>query len=78
MIEVNAYMLENNLFYNEIDYVFYNNIKYMLLVNENDINDICIKKIKIINNEEYISVIDDDEFAKVSEILINKNKDLID
>ena len=78
MIEVNAYMLENNLFYNEIDYVFYNNIKYMLLVNENDINDICIRKIKIINNEEYISVIDDDEFAKVSEILINKNKDLID
>ncbi len=78
MIEVNAYMLENNLFYNEIDYVFYNNIKYMLLVNENDINDICIRKIKIINNEEYISVIDDDEFSKVSEILINKNKDLID
>lgn len=78
MIEVNAYMLENNLFYNEIDYVFYNNIKYMLLVNENDINDICIRKVKIINNEEYISVIDDDEFAKVSEILINKNKDLID
>lgn len=78
MIEVNAYMLENNLFYNEIDYVFYNNIKYMLLVNENDINDICIRKVKIINNEEYISVIDDDEFSKVSEILINKNKDLID
>lgn len=78
MIEVNAYMLENNLYYNEIDYVFYNDIKYMLLVNENDINDICIRKIKIINNEEYISVIDDDEFAKVSEILINKNKDLID
>lgn len=78
MIEVNAYMLENNLYYNEIDYVFYNNVKYMLLVNENDINDICIRKIKIINNEEYISVIDDDEFAKVSEILINKNKDLID
>ena len=77
MIEVNAYMLENNLYYNEIDYVYYNDIKYMLLVNENDINDRCIRKLKIIDGDEYISVLDDEEFAKVSELLINKNKELI-
>ena len=77
MIEVNAYMLENGLYYNEIDYVYYNDEKYMLLANEDDINDVCIRKMKIINNEEYISVINDDEFSKVSEILINKNKDLV-
>ena len=77
MIEVNAYMLENGLYYNEIDYVYYNDEKYMLLANEDDINDVCIRKMKIINNEEYISFINNDEFSKVSEILINKNKDLV-
>ena len=77
MIEVNAYMLEDNNYYNEIDSVFYNDVKYMLLANENNLNDICIRKVERINNDDYISVIDDSELEKVREVLINKNKDLI-
>lgn len=76
-MEVKSYKLENDNYYNEIDQVYYNDIKYMLLANENDINDICIRKMIIIDNDEYISTIEEKEFNKVREILIDKNKDLL-
>ena len=76
-MEVKSYKLENDNYYNEIDQVYYNNIKYMLLANENDINDICIRKMIIIDNDEYISTIEEKEFNKVREILIDKNKGLL-
>lgn len=76
-MEVKSYKLENDNYYNEIDQVYYNDIKYMLLANENDINDICIRKMIIIDNDEYISTIEEKEFNKVREILIDKNKGLL-
>ena len=76
-MEVKSYKLENDNYYNEIDQVYYNDIKYMLLANENDINDICIRKMIIIDDDEYISTIEEKEFNKVREILIDKNKGLL-
>ena len=76
-MEVKSYKLETDKYYDESDQVYYNDIKYMLLTNENDINDICIRKMIIIDNDEYISTIEEKEFNKVREILIDKNKDLL-
>ena len=76
MVEVDAYLLENDEYYNEIDSVYYNDTKYVLLANENDSNDVCIRKVEVKGNEDYISVIDSKEFDKVCEILINKNEAL--
>ena len=77
MKEVNAYLLEDNEYYNEIDSVYYNDKKYMLLVNENNYKDMCIRKLEVRDGEEYILTINSDEFDKVKEILLDKNKSLL-
>ena len=77
-MKVKAYKLEDDNYYNEIDQVYYNDIKYMLLANENDISDICMRKMIIVDDEEYISTLEDKEFNIVKEILINKNRALFD
>lgn len=78
MIEVNAYLLENDEYYNELDSVYYNDKKYMLLANENNTKDMCIRRLEVRDGNDYILTLDSDEFEKVREILINKNKDLLD
>ena len=76
MVQVKAYLLENEHYYNEIDSVYYNDTKYMLLANEDDQDDICIRKFIHVNDEDCLSLLTDDEFEKVREILIDKNKAL--
>ena len=78
MIEVNAYLLENNEYYNEIDSVYYDDKKYMLLVNENNNHDVCIRRLEIRDGEDYIITLNDTELDKVKELLLDKNKALFD
>ena len=78
MIEVNAYLLENNEYYNEIDSVYYDDKKYMLLVNENNNRDVCIRRLEIRDGEDYIITLNDTELDKVKELLLDKNKALFD
>ena len=77
MIDVNTVVLENGIEYTEIDDVIYNNIRYVLLSNVNDVKDSCIRKITIQDDEEYISRLDsDNEFDIILNLFVEKNKAL--
>lgn len=77
MIDINTIVLENGVEYTEVDYLTYNNIKYVLLSNINNVKDSCIRKISIINNEEYLSRLEDDkEFEVILDLFVQKNKAL--
>lgn len=77
MIEINTVILENGIEYTEVDDIVYDNVKYILLSNINDVKDSCIRKIIILNNEEYISKLDSDrEFDIVLSLFMEKNKAL--
>ena len=77
MKDVNVFTLENGVEYIEIDQLFYNNIKYVLLCNMNNVKDSCIKKILLRDNLEYISELDSDsEFDVVLKMFVEKNKTL--
>ena len=64
--------LENNIEYSIIDTMIINNITYYYLTNPTDVEDFCIRKIIIENNEELVVGLDDEkefdialtEFAK--------------
>lgn len=77
MIDVNTYILENGIEYTEVDTLEYNNNKYILLSNINNVKDSCIRKLIIENNEEYIYRLDNDsEFDTILNLFIEKNKAL--
>lgn len=77
VIDVSTYMLENGIEYTEIDNLEYNNNKYILLSNINNVKDSCIRKLVIEDNEEYIYRLEDDkEFDVVLNLFIEKNKAL--
>lgn len=77
MIDINTVILENGLEYNEIDDLVYNDIKYVLLSNINDVKDSCIRKIIINDDEKYISRLEDDnEFDMILGLFIKKNATL--
>ena len=77
MIEVNTMILENGIEYSEIDNLFYNNIKYVLLSNINNSKDSCIRKISIENNKEYVCRLkNQDEFNIILNMFLEKNKAL--
>lgn len=77
MIDVNSVILENGIEYIEADELKYNNIRYVLLSNVNNVKDACIRKIVIKNNEEILCGLDSsDEFDMILEMFINKNKAL--
>lgn len=51
---------------NDIDYIILDEIniegiKYIYLVNENDENDLLLRKVIIQNNEEYLDLLDNQE-----------------
>lgn len=51
---------------NDIDYIILDEIniegiKYIFLVNENDENDLLLRKVIIQNNEEYLDLLDNQE-----------------
>ena len=77
MIDVNTMILENGIEYTEVDTIVYNNNKYLLLSNINNVRDSCIRKIVIENNIEYVSRLDDDnEFDTILNLFMKKNETL--
>lgn len=57
--------LEDQKDYVILDTKEIDNNKYLLLQEVNDDNNICIRKSIIENNEEYISMLEEKEYAKV-------------
>ena len=77
MIGVNTFVLENGIEYTEVDNLMYNNIKYILLCNAKNVKDSCIRKLEILDNEEYLSRLDNDsEFDTILDMFLEKNKTL--
>ena len=77
MIEVNTMILENGIEYTEVDNLIYDNVKYVLLSNINNVKDSCIRKISIEDNKEYICRLKDkNEFDRILNLFVEKNKAL--
>lgn len=77
MSEVKIITLENNNEYQVVDEIFYNNINYILLSNVSDNKDICIRKIEIENNDEFVSRLKKEEYDTLIKLFLEKNKELI-
>ncbi len=77
MVEVNAYKLENGIFYNEISSIVKDDVRYMLLANRDNNEDICIRKLVNEDGEQYIEMLDLDEFEQIRNEFIQKNKELL-
>lgn len=76
-MEVDTIVLENGIEYTEIDDLVYNDTKYILLSNINNVKDSCIRKIAIQDNEEYLCRLDNDnEFDIILDMFLEKNKAL--
>ena len=57
-----------------VDEIIINNIKYVFLVSEKESSDLRIKKVNIINSEEYlVKLNDEEEFKKALEEFNKKN-----
>ena len=71
--EYEVIMLEDNLEYAEIETLNYNNNTYYLLVQTDNPENICIRKLLIENNEEYIVGLDSkEEFDNVINLFSKK------
>jgi len=72
-IEYNTLILENNKEYAEIDTLTNNNNTYIFLSEINNPENICIRKIKIKDNEEYIVGLDtEEEFNTILKLFTEK------
>lgn len=57
-----------------VDEIIISNIKYVFLVSEKESSDLRIKKVNIINSEEYlVNLNDEEEFKKALEEFNKKN-----
>lgn len=75
MEDVEIITLEDGKDYMVTDEFEINKVRYIYLTNEEDIADICIRKINIINNEEYLVGLDsEEEFKKALQEFLNRNK----
>lgn len=64
--------------YYEVDTLEYLGIEYLLLSKEDDMKDICLRKIVYENGEKRVSKLDDEqEFDTVIDLFIQRNKDII-
>ena len=71
--EYNIITLEDNLEYAEIDTITNNNNTYIFLSELNKPENICIRKIEIKNNEEYIVGLNsDEEFDTIIKLFTKK------
>lgn len=74
--EVNIITLDDGKDYMVTDELVINNVKYLLLTNENDVADFCIRKINNINNSEYLVGLNNkDEVLNVLKEFAKKNHD---
>lgn len=77
MININTVILENGVEYTEVDDLMYENTRYILLSNIDNVKDSCIRKIIVIDDLEYISKLDNEkEFDNVLKLFLEKNKAL--
>lgn len=77
MIDINTIVLENGVEYTEVDDLVYENTRYILLSNVDNVRDSCIRKIIVIDDLEYISELDNDkEFDNILKLFLEKNKAL--
>lgn len=75
MKEVDIITLEDGKDYMVVDEFEINKVKYVYLTDENDVANFCIRKINIINNEEYLVGLDsEDEFKNALQEFVNRNK----
>lgn len=73
MMKLNFVTLENGIEYLVMQEVKYNDVKYIYLVNTNDDNDFCIRKVVVENNEELLSALDSDNELKLALDLFKNN-----
>ena len=73
MKELDLFELDNGEKYCQLDCINNNDIKYVLLSNIEDTDDICIRK--VVDND-VLEYLDDLEFEEVSKIFYEKNKAL--
>lgn len=74
--EVNIITLDDGKDYMVTDELVINNVKYLLLTNEDDVADFCIRKINNINNSEYLVGLNNkDEVLIVLKEFAKKNHD---
>lgn len=77
MIEINTMVLENGVEYTEVDNLIYNNFKYILLSNINNVKDSCIRKMSVEDNEKYVWRLEDEkEFDMILKMFVEKNEAL--
>lgn len=75
MENIEIITLEDGKDYMITDEFEINKVRYVYLTNEEDIADICIRKINIINNEEYLVGLDSEkEFKNALQEFLNRNK----
>lgn len=75
MEDVEIITLEDGKDYMVTDEFEINKVRYVYLTNEEDIADICIRKINIINNEEYLVGLDsEEEFKNALQEFLTRNK----
>ncbi|MBQ2872547.1 MAG: DUF1292 domain-containing protein [Bacilli bacterium] len=77
MVDIDTIVLENGVEYTEIDDLIHNDTRYILLSNIKNVKDSCIRKIEIEDGEEYLSKLEDDnEYERVLDLFLQKNKAL--
>lgn len=75
MEEVRVYTFPMGEEYYEVDRLSYKNKEYLLLVNKNKEHIACIRKVVMIDNEEYLDKLSVNEYELVKLKFIDKNKD---
>lgn len=77
MDKIRIVTLEDDKDYQVVDAINYKNTEYLLLSKVNNNKEICIRKILIEDNEEYISRLKKEEFNIIVNMFVEKNKNLV-
>jgi len=69
--------LDDGKDYFEVDTLEYNGNKYLLLSEVDKVKNVCIKKSFFRDGDEYLESISDEDNTLLSEMFIDKNKDIV-
>ena len=77
MREFNTMVLEDGIEYTEVDNLIYNDFKYILLSNINNVKESCIRKMPVEENDKYVYRLENEkEFDMILSMFVEKNKAL--
>lgn len=76
MQNYDIYKLEDNQNYIAIDRIIHNKIEYLLLCEENNHRNICVRKILEENNKKYLTTVSEEEFSEVINLFNKLEKNL--